>query len=83
MDDLSETLAAAVFLAAAVSGFGSSPWVVVVALGFHGVRDFAHHRVIANPGVPVWWPAFCLAFDLTAAAYLAWLLTTGRTRAAA
>jgi hypothetical protein len=36
--------------------------------------DLAHDRFISNPGVPLWWPAFCLAYDLTAAAYLAWLL---------
>jgi hypothetical protein len=39
--------------------------------------------VIASSGVPVWWPEFCLTYDLTAAAYLAWLLTSGRIRAAA
>jgi len=30
--------------------------------------------LLSNPGVPGWWPAFCLAYDVTAAAYLAWLL---------
>ena len=45
-------------------------WVVVVALAVHGILDLAHDRVISNPGVPIWWPAFCLAYDLTAAAYL-------------
>ncbi len=38
---------------------------------------------IANPGVPLWWPAFCLAYDVVAAAYLAWLLSRSRVRAAA
>lgn len=78
-----ESLVGAVFLAAAVSGFKSSLWVVVVALAAHGILDFAHGRVISNPGVPLWWPAFCLAYDLTAAAYLAGLLMTRRIRAAA
>jgi len=80
---LLESLVGAVFLAMAVSGFKSSLWVVVVALAGHGVLDFAHDRVISNPGVPLWWPAFCLAYDLTAAAYLAWLLKAGRIRAVA
>jgi hypothetical protein len=79
---LVESLVGLVFLAVAVSGFKSSLWVVVVALAAHGVLDFAHDRVISNRGVPIWWPAFCLAYDLTAAAYLAWLLKTGRIRAA-
>jgi hypothetical protein len=76
-----ESLVAAVVLAVAVAGFRSSLWVVVVALVAHGVFDLVHDRVIANPGVPVWWPAFCLTFDVTAAAYLAWLLVSGRLRA--
>jgi hypothetical protein len=79
---LVESLVGLVFLAVAVSGFRSSLWVVVVALAAHGILDLAHDRVISNPGVPIWWPAFCLAYDLTAAAYLAWLLKTGRIRAA-
>jgi hypothetical protein len=77
-----ESLAGAVFLAAAVAGFRSSLWIVVVALAAHGIFDLAHGRVIANPGVPSWWPAFCLTYDITAAAYLAWLLRSGRIRAA-
>ncbi len=77
-----ESLVGAVFLAAAVSGFRSSLWVVVVALAAHGMFDLVHGRVIANPGVPSWWPQFCLAFDVSAAAYLAWLLKCGRIRGA-
>jgi hypothetical protein len=77
-----ESLVGAVFLAVAVTGFRSSLWAVVVALAAHGVFDVAHSRVISNPGVPVWWPPFCLTYDVTAAAYLAWLIKTGRIRAA-
>jgi hypothetical protein len=77
---LLESLVGSVFLAVAVWGFRSSLWMVVVALAAHGILDLGHDRVISNPGVPLWWPAFCLAYDLTAAAYLAWLLKTGRIR---
>ena len=77
-----ESLVGAVFLAVAVAGFRSSLWVVVAALAAHGIFDLVHGRVIANPGVPSWWPAFCLTYDLTAAAYLGWLLGSGRIRAA-
>jgi len=77
-----ESLVGAVFLAAAVTGFRSSLWAVVVALAAHGVFDVAHSRVISNPGVPDWWPPFCMTYDVTAAAYLAWLIKTGRIRAA-
>lgn len=77
-----ESTAGAVFLVVAVSGFRSSLWVVVVALAAHGIFDLTHGRIISNPGVPDWWPAFCLTYDVTAAAYLAWLLWSGRIRAA-
>lgn len=53
------------------------------ALAAHGIFDLVHGSVISNPGVPTWWPEFCLAYDVTAAVYLAWLLTSGRVRAAA
>jgi hypothetical protein len=76
-----ESLAIALFIAAAAIGFRRSLWVVVMALAAHGLFDFVHAAVIANPGVPAWWPEFCLAYDVTAAAYLAWLLQAGRLRA--
>ena len=80
---LLESLVAGAFVAVAVLGFRSSLWVVVIALGAHGVFDLAHGSVLSNPGVPSWWPASCLTFDATAAAYLAWLLKSGRIRAEA
>lgn len=43
----------------------------------HGIFDLAHGALISNPGLPPWWPAFCLTFDVMAAAYLAWRLKTG------
>jgi len=77
-----ESVVIAVFLAFAVFGFRSSLWLVVLALAAHGVFDLVHGRVISNPGVPAWWPAFCLTYDVAAAAYLAWLLKSNRVRAA-
>jgi hypothetical protein len=78
-----ESLACAVFLAGAVAGFRWSLWVVVGALAAHGMFDLTHAAAISNPGVPDWWPEFCLAYDVTAAVYLAWLLKSGRIRASA
>ena len=69
-----EAVVAAAFLAVAIVGFKYSLWLVVVALAAHGILDLFHGRVIANPGVPAWWPAFCLAYDGVAAGYLAFLL---------
>ena len=71
---LVETAVAGVFLAVAMAGFRGSLWLAVAALAGHGVFDAVHGRLIVNPGVPVWWPAFCGAYDVVAAAYLAFLL---------
>lgn len=69
-----ETLVLAGFLLVAVIGFKKNLWLVVAALIAHGIFDFLHAHVVANPGVPAWWPAFCLTYDITAGAFLAWLL---------
>jgi hypothetical protein len=69
-----EILPALLFVAAAAVGFRKTLWIVVGGLAMHGVFDFIHHGIIDNPGVPAWWPGFCLAYDLTAAAYLGVLI---------
>lgn len=76
---LAEVVPALVFVALAVLGFRKSPWFAVVGLALHGVFDFFHHAVIANPGVPEWWPGWCLTYDVVAAAYLAALIVIRRT----
>jgi vacuolar-type H+-ATPase subunit I/STV1 len=77
---LLDLLVGSVFIVAAVVGFKRSLWIVVAALAGHGLMDLVHGRFIDNPGVPVWWPGFCSAYDVCAAAYLAWLLKSGRVR---
>lgn len=74
---LVEVLVMTAFVVAAVVGFKFNLWLVVGALAAHGVLDFFHGRVVTNPGVPPWWPAFCLAYDVTAAGFLAWLSRRG------
>jgi hypothetical protein len=59
------------FGAAAVVGFRTNLWIVVAGLFCHGLFDAIHGEIVANPGVPLWWPAFCLGYDATAAACLA------------
>jgi hypothetical protein len=71
---LLESAVMTVFVIAAVVGFKFSAWIVVAALAGHGVLDALHGNVVENSGVPVWWPAFCLAYDLGAAGGLAWLI---------
>ena len=65
-----EIAAASGFLLVAVLGFRRSLWFVVAALIGHGVFDFVHRFCIDNPGVPHWWPGFCLAFDVLLGAFL-------------
>ena len=69
------------FIAAAIAAFNISLWIVVAALIGHGLFDLVRTGLIVNPGMPLWWPAFCLSFDLAAAAYLTLLLRTSRIAA--
>jgi hypothetical protein len=70
---------AAVFIAGAVAGFKVNPWIAVVALIGHGVMDGFHHHLVHNTGVPQVWPGFCMSFDVTAGALVAWIMLA-RTR---
>jgi len=63
-----------VFVALAVVGFKQSAWLIVAGIVGHGLFDFIHAQFITDPGVPVYWPAFCGAYDVTAGLVLAWLL---------
>jgi hypothetical protein len=69
-----ESLVMSVFVIAAVVGFKSSVWIVVAGLAGHGILDAVHGNIVNNAGVPVWWPAWCLAYDVGAAISLAWLI---------
>ena len=78
---LIESIVIVAFLGASIAGFKSSLWLVVAALAAHGLFDFVHGSLITNPGVPVWWPSFCLSYDVVAAGYLALLLLRSRASA--
>ena len=54
----------------------ASPWLSVVALAAHGIKDLWQHRTrfVANTR---WWPPFCLVVDFVAAAVIAVLLLSG------
>ena len=71
----------AVFVGVAVLGFKGNRWFIVAGLAGHGVMDVFHGGLISNPGVPVWWPQFCMGYDITAAAYLAWMILAERRAA--
>ena len=69
-----ESAVMAVFVIAAVAGFKGSAWIIVAGLASHGLQDAVHGHIVANAGVPAWWPAWCLAYDVGAAAALAWII---------
>lgn len=75
---LAELLPTAAFIGVAVLGFRTSLWWVVAGLIGHGVYDILHPTIFVNPGVPAWWPAFCLAYDVAAGGFLAWRLLGNR-----
>jgi hypothetical protein len=76
---LVESAVMTLFAAAAVVGFKWSIWVVVAGLAAHGCMDAVHGAFIENSGVPAWWPAWCLSYDVGAAAVLGWLVRNRTT----
>jgi hypothetical protein len=78
MLEIAGTLA---FLIVAIIGFKTTLWWVAGALAAHGIFDWFHPQLIGDPGVPSWWPAFCMSYDVAAAAYLSWLLLSSRLSA--
>lgn len=79
---IAESIGIAIFIAAAVTGFKRSLILVAAALIAHGFYDLVHDRIITNPGVPLWWPAFCSAYDVVAGVYLLIVRRTIRESAA-
>lgn len=65
-----EALVMAAFTTVAVWGFQSSPRIVAMALIGHGVFDVFHADMITNPGMPAWWPPFCMAYDVGAGLFM-------------
>jgi hypothetical protein len=62
-----------VIAAVAVTG---SPWLLVVGLAGHGLKDLWQHKTqfVANTR---WWPPFCLVVDWTVAAIIAGEILVG------
>jgi hypothetical protein len=68
-------VAGAFVIVAAVAVTGS-PWLLVVGLAGHGVKDLWQHRsqFVANTR---WWPPFCLVVDFVVAAAIAVEIVAG------
>lgn len=65
-----ESTVAAAFVVVAAAAITGSPWLLVVGLVGHGLKDLWQHRrqFVRNTR---WWPPFCLVVDLTAATIIA------------
>jgi hypothetical protein len=65
-----ESGVAAAFVVVAAAAVTGSPWLLVVGLVGHGLKDLWQHRrqFVANTR---WWPPFCLVVVWTAAAIIA------------
>lgn len=74
-----EVILAVLFTLLAVSGYYRSLWLIVIGLMLHGVYDLVHIDffqvgAIQDEGNPLWWTAFCYAYDMTLALWLVWYL---------
>ena len=71
-----ETNVAAIFVLVAAAAVTESPWLLVVGLVGHGLKDLWQHRThfVANTR---WWPPFCLVVDWLAAAIIAIEIVAG------
>jgi len=70
-----ELIAAMIFTVIAIIGFRTSLWWVAAGIAGHGVFDWVvHPHLIANPGMPVFWPAFCGSIDVALGVLMAILL---------
>jgi hypothetical protein len=67
---------ATVFVVVAAIAVTASPWLVVIGLVGHGIKDLWQYRTrfVANTR---WWPPFCMVVDWVAASVIAVLLVSG------
>jgi hypothetical protein len=69
----SVTFAFVVIAAVAVTG---SPWLLVIGLAAHGLKDLWQHRTEFVAGTR-WWPPFCMVVDWLVAAIIAVEIAAG------
>jgi hypothetical protein len=71
-----ESSVASIFVIVAAAAVTGSPWLLVLGLTAHGLKDLWQHRrqFVANTR---WWPPFCLVVDWVAAAAIAVEIAAG------
>jgi uncharacterized protein DUF6010 len=58
-----ELSVATVFIVLSLLGLWVAPLFIGIGLILHGLWDLAHHPRGIKTKIPVWYPAFCAAFD--------------------
>jgi hypothetical protein len=68
--------AASMFVIIAAAAITGTPWLLVIGLAGHGLKDLWQHRsqFVANTR---WWPPFCLVVDWVVAAIIAVEIVAG------
>lgn len=71
-----ESSVAGIFVVVAAAAVTGSPWLLVLGLTGHGLKDLWQHRsqFVANTR---WWPPFCLVVDWVAAAVITIAIVSG------
>ena len=64
-----ESSVAFAFVVVAAAAVTESPWLLVVGLFGHGLKDLWQHRTRFVRGTR-WWPPFCMAVDWVVAAVI-------------
>ena len=64
-----ETGVATMFIIVAAAAITGTPWLLVVGLAGHGVKDLWQHRTHFVAGTR-WWPPFCMTVDFVVAAII-------------
>jgi hypothetical protein len=71
-----ESSVAFAFVVVAAAAITGSPWLLVIGLAGHGLKDLWQHRThfVANTR---WWPPFCMVVDWVVAAIIAVEIAAG------
>jgi hypothetical protein len=64
------------FVLVAAAAITGSPWLLVVGLAGHGLKDLWQHRTHFVAGTR-WWPPFCMVVDWVVAAIIAVEIAAG------
>ena len=72
-----ELVIAVAFSTVAITGALFLPTLVGIGIIAHGLFDLVHDGLIANSGVPTWWPSFCASIDVVLGL---WVIIVTRSR---